>query len=584
MRSFWVVLPLTFAFLFAAAPVALCQSRAAGPGPGVTPYMVAAITVNVTAPPPHAGPRTASGGSPEIKLVNGKPLMRLTAEFNGQTIEAPQGTYILLRFSAQSGALGFTVSPPGILEAPKGIYHLPEGAIGMLRATHTGTARVLVQGIQPRPGRSGLFNRTSPNWSGYAKTGGPGAFLMVTGEWTVPTVSSDGGDHSSTWIGIDGFANDNLIQTGTEQDVGFFGPNYYAWWEVLPDELVEIPHPVSPGDHMIAVIHLIGIPAPGSPMEWRITLNNATKNWHFSKVVTYSGDLTSAEWIVERPTECGFFSCSLTSLADYGQAAFDVFDTVNNISPVLVPSESITLTQGDKALSTPSDPDGDQDGFTVAYGAQKPPPPGPLIVTKSLPDAFLNTPYRARLLLSGDSIIARWFGSGLPAWLALDRLSGMLSGTPPAVGLNFFSVIARDAVNPNVSSQLQPLEITVQPTPPPNFSLSAAPQAVHLFFSGGHCSGSTTITVNPLFGFTSPVELSAAGPGLASAQFSPATTTGTSHLTMRATFCRATGDQDTFVNVTGTAGAITHSTVVDLVPLSSSQCSTARAGELPICP
>ena len=84
-----------------------------------------------------------------------------------------------------------------------------------------------------------------------------------------------------------------------------------------------------------------------------------------------------------------------------------------------------------------------------------------------------------------------------------------------------------------------------------NFSLSAAPQAVHLFFSGGHCSGSTTITVNPLFGFTAPVQLSAAGPGLASAQFSPVTTTGTSQLTMRATFCRATGDQDTFVDVTG---------------------------------
>ena len=155
MRAFWVVIPLTFAFLFAASPVALCESRAAGPVLGVTPYVVAAITVNVTAPPAHAGPRMASGGSPEIKLVNGKPLMRLTAEANGQTIEAPQGTYILLRFSAESGALGFTVSPSGILEAPKGIYHLPEGAIGMLRATQTGTVRVVVQGIQPRPKRSG---------------------------------------------------------------------------------------------------------------------------------------------------------------------------------------------------------------------------------------------------------------------------------------------------------------------------------------------------------------------------------------------------------------------------------------------
>jgi hypothetical protein len=312
-------------------------------------------------------------------------------------------------------------------------------------------------------------------------------------------------------------------------------------------------------------------------------LIDQTKNGHFSHIVTYSGDLESAEWIEERPTECGVFSCSITSLADYGQVAFDVFDTVNNISPVFIPFESITLTQGDQALSTPSDPDGDQDGFTVAYGAQKPQPPGPLIDTKSLPDAFLSTPYRAQLRVTGDTFV-RWFGSNLPAWLTLDSNFGVLSGTPPAVGLNFFSVSARDAVSQNVSSQLQPLAITVQPTPPPNFSLSAAPQVVHLFFSGGHCSGSTTITVNPLFGFTAPVQLSAAGPGLASAQFSPVTTTGTSQLTMRATFCRATGDQDTFVDVTGTAGAITHSTVVNLVPLSSSQCVTAQPGEPPICP
>jgi hypothetical protein len=452
----------------------------------------------------------------------------------------------------------------------------------MLRAAYTGTARVVVQGIQPRPGRSGLFHNTTPNWSGYAQSGGP--FLEVSGEWTVPTVASGGSGHSSTWAGIDGFGNDNLIQTGTEQDYDLFGtPEYYAWWQMLPHAEVTIPHPVSAGDHMIAFIHLIGNSAPGSPMQWRISLINQTKNWNFSQVVTYSGDLKSVEWIEERDTECGVFSCSYGSLADYGQVAFDVFDTVNSTSPVFAPFESITLTEGNQALSTPSDPDGDRDGFTVAYGALKPEPPGPLIDTTSLPDAFLNTPYQARLRVSGD-LFVRWFGSNLPAWLTLDRNFGVLSGTPPTVGRTVFTVIARDANNQNVSSQIQPLGIMVQPTPPPNFSLSAAPQAVHLAFFEGSCVGSTTITVNPLFGFTAPVQLSAAGHGLASAQFTPASTTGTSSLFMHASFCRATGDQDTFVTVTGNSGAISQSTVVDLVALSTSQCGTAEGRKLPICP
>ena len=62
-----------------------------------------------------------------------------------------------------------------------------------------------------------------------------------------------------------------------------------------------------------------------------------------------------------------------------------------------------------------------------------------------------------------------------------------------------------------------------------------------------------------LLGLASPLRSSSAPPGLtlANAQFSPAATTGTSQLTMRATFSRATGDQDTLVDVTGTAGAIT---------------------------
>ena len=39
---------------------------------------------------------------------------------------------------------------------------------------------------------------------------------------------------SSAWIGVDGFNNSNLIQTGTEEDYYSGAAHYNAWWEILP--------------------------------------------------------------------------------------------------------------------------------------------------------------------------------------------------------------------------------------------------------------------------------------------------------------------------------------------------------------
>src|SRR5579875_1229002 len=57
----------------------------------------------------------------------------------------------------------------------------------------------------------------SLNWSGYAvSTGAP--YHSVSATWIVPAVSGPNGSYSAAWVGIDGFTNGSLIQTGTEQD------------------------------------------------------------------------------------------------------------------------------------------------------------------------------------------------------------------------------------------------------------------------------------------------------------------------------------------------------------------------------
>ncbi|HTD23969.1 MAG TPA: discoidin domain-containing protein [Terriglobales bacterium] len=94
----------------------------------------------------------------------------------------------------------------------------------------------------------------------------------------------------------------------------------------------------------------------------------------------------------------------------------------------------------------------------------------------------------------------------------------------------------------------------------PNFSLSATPGSLSI--SQG-ASGTSTITVNKLNGFNSSVALSASGlPSGVTASFNPASTTGTSMLTLAASSTAATGTST--VTITGTSGSLTHSTTVSL--------------------
>jgi hypothetical protein len=204
----------------------------------------------------------------------------------------------------------------------------------------------------------------SSNWSGYAVTGS--TYGSATAKWTVPAVAaSRKATYSSDWVGIDGYNNNDLIQTGTESDYYNGSPHYYAWWEILPAAETVIPSiAVSPGDRMSATI------TKGSGSSWTITISDVSRNQSFSTVQTYTGPQTSAEWIEEAPTVGG----RVAPLANYGQTTFDP-GTVNGINPGLSASDGGVMIQKGIQVSTPSNPDTDTDGFNMAYGATAPPPP-----------------------------------------------------------------------------------------------------------------------------------------------------------------------------------------------------------------
>jgi hypothetical protein len=166
-------------------------------------------------------------------------------------------------------------------------------------------------------------------------------------------------------VGIDGFNNSSLIQTGTESDYYSGSAHYDAWWEILPAAETVIPSiTVHPGDTMSATI------TKGSGSSWTITIRDASSGTSFSTVQTYTGAQTSAEWIEEAPSVGG----RIAPLANYGTATFDP-GTVNGGNPRLVAGDGGAMVQKGVQVSTPSAPDSDIDGFRTSYGSTAPSPP-----------------------------------------------------------------------------------------------------------------------------------------------------------------------------------------------------------------
>jgi hypothetical protein len=162
-------------------------------------------------------------------------------------------------------------------------------------------------------------NGTSQNWSGYAvesnlNSPSSGAVSDVKGTWTVPQVSSSGSAHtySSIWVGIDGYSDNTVEQTGTEQDWTPSGPVYYAWFEMYPKFAYRIVNfPLRPGDQISSEVKYVG------NSRFTLTIANLTRGVKFSTTQRHKAQRSSAEWIVEAP-----YSGGILPLADFGTITF----------------------------------------------------------------------------------------------------------------------------------------------------------------------------------------------------------------------------------------------------------------------
>jgi hypothetical protein len=164
--------------------------------------------------------------------------------------------------------------------------------------------------LGPAPGQTGRpIIYESSNWSGYAVVGE--GFQQARGSWIVPAVDCTVTPTASVsfWVGIDGWDNATVEQTGTDSDCDGGSPSYYAWYEFAPKAGVTITSvSVSPGDHMAAQVNYAG------DSEFIVTITNqSTGASYTTSAAVPEAQRASAEWIAELN---GY------NLSDYGTVSF----------------------------------------------------------------------------------------------------------------------------------------------------------------------------------------------------------------------------------------------------------------------
>jgi hypothetical protein len=200
---------------------------------------------------------------------------------------------------------------------------VPEGPLRWL--TPAGLRRALLAtALTALAGPSCALADTSQsaNWAGYAVHRSGVSFKRVLGTWRQPEAACAAGQptYASVWVGLGGYSTSSeaLEQIGSEVDCNASGHVVSsAWYELVPAASESIKMTVRPGDELSASVSMTGHEAD-------LQLRDLTRDETFSKRLRATiVDVSSAEWIVEAPSECsGPSSCQTLPLADFGSATF----------------------------------------------------------------------------------------------------------------------------------------------------------------------------------------------------------------------------------------------------------------------
>jgi hypothetical protein len=271
------------------------------------------------------------------------------------------------------------------------------GAMAATNDAHRRRRRALLAGaatlalaLALAPG-AGAASGVSSNWGGWVALGSSGShqsFRSVSGSWRVPRVSCTAGQtgYSAVWVGLGGYRHSSnaLEQIGTDADCSHSGHAHYdSWFELIPAAPVSVPLSTHPGDAMTASVTVAG-------HHVTLRMRDARTGAHYSTTRRAGAvDTSSADWILEAPSNCENSGCQTLALSDFGTVSFlsATATSGSHTGPVQDPSwsaASIELRQGSHAgyagyangraqgassiTATPSAPQGELGAFTVTWG------------------------------------------------------------------------------------------------------------------------------------------------------------------------------------------------------------------------
>jgi hypothetical protein len=132
------------------------------------------------------------------------------------------------------------------------------------------------------------------NWAGYVASGG--TFTKVTGTWKEAVAKCTAKhDLFAPWLGLDGYGDETVEQTGVQTSCSSGKPVDSGWYEMYPAAPKYYSNPVSTGDTIKATVVFKG----GSA--YSLTLQDVTKGWTHTVRKTLSAQNASAEAIIEAP-------------------------------------------------------------------------------------------------------------------------------------------------------------------------------------------------------------------------------------------------------------------------------------------
>ena len=309
--------------------------------------------------------------------------------------------------------------------------------------------------------RRGLRNEEeSDNWSGYvlhtSQTGDK--YTSAQGNWVVPGITNEEdpqlAEYSTSWVGIGGgcqnalctSSDQTLIQLGTEQDVHADGTtDYFAWYELLPQDAITIPNPVQPGDAISASLRCVA--SCSSPTQaWTLSMTDSTAGWFWTKTLFYSSSLQSAEWIEEAPSSS---SGDVFPLANFGIVTFQSV-TANGSNPDLSLSNNAIQLNAGYNTGNPSSP-ANGDSFSVCSGT-------PATLT---PCTFAGgpSPLAAAVLPAGRSITTNSTATAFATIVNGGSVDGTGCGITALSNLPFSYQVTNPATNATIGSANTPVNI-----------------------------------------------------------------------------------------------------------------------------